>query len=95
MSVYVDFFVFFYLNNLLYFPSQVKGNANLQASLENQKKALHEYRLALQQDVCSMEKIYYSFYCYFDSSLFPLFLPFQDDSAGGGHSSLFQDSLSI
>ncbi|KAF9687373.1 hypothetical protein SADUNF_Sadunf02G0086800 [Salix dunnii] len=35
---------------------EVKGNANLQASLENQKKALHEYRLALQQDVARLQE---------------------------------------
>ena len=31
--------------------SQAKGNAILQASLERRKQALHERRLALEQDV--------------------------------------------
>lgn len=32
-------------------PLQAKGNAALQASLERRKQALHERRLALEQDV--------------------------------------------
>lgn len=32
--------------------SQARGNAILQASLERRKQALHERRLALEQDVC-------------------------------------------
>ncbi|KAJ6954665.1 rho GTPase-activating protein REN1 isoform X3 [Populus alba x Populus x berolinensis] len=63
---------------------EVKGNAILQANLEKQTKAFHEYRLALQQDVCSMEKIYYPFYCYFDSSLFLCSSPFKMILLGGG-----------
>ncbi|KAJ6939547.1 rho GTPase-activating protein REN1 isoform X3 [Populus alba x Populus x berolinensis] len=63
---------------------EVKGNAIFQANLEKQTKAFHEYRLALQQDVCSMEKIYYPFYCYFDSSLFLCSSPFKMILLGGG-----------
>jgi hypothetical protein len=36
---------------LLFFPLQAKGNEVLQTSLERRKKALHERRLALEQDV--------------------------------------------
>lgn len=37
------------INNITIF--QAKGNAILQASLERRKQALHERRLALEQDV--------------------------------------------
>lgn len=40
---------FLYLSHS--FPLQVQGNAALQASLERQKTALRERRLALEQDV--------------------------------------------
>ncbi|KAL9359388.1 hypothetical protein Peur_047511 [Populus x canadensis] len=35
---------------------EVKGNAILQANLEKQTKAFHEYRLALQQDVARLQE---------------------------------------
>lgn len=39
------------------FSLQAKGNTVLQASLERRKKALHERRLALEQDVRSILEI--------------------------------------
>jgi len=38
--------------NLTIYVSQARGNAILQASLERRKQALHERRVALEQDVC-------------------------------------------
>jgi len=38
--------------SLIVIASQARGNAILQASLERRKQALHERRLALEQDVC-------------------------------------------
>lgn len=40
--------------SLIVSASQARGNAILQASLERRKQALHERRLALEQDVCSI-----------------------------------------
>lgn len=37
--------------NLTKYVSQARGNAILQASLERRKQALHERRVALEQDV--------------------------------------------
>lgn len=44
-----------------FFAMQTKGNAVLQASLERRKKALHERRLALEQDVVSNTLVSFSF----------------------------------
>ena len=52
----------FYLSSsshLIESVSQARGNAILQASLERRKQALHERRLALEQDVCCIPLLYY------------------------------------
>jgi len=41
--------------NLTIYVSQARGNAILQASLERRKQALHERRVALEQDVCLIQ----------------------------------------
>jgi hypothetical protein len=51
----------------LVIPSvQARGNAILQASLERRKQALHERRLALEQDVIifSLSHAAFSFQCF-------------------------------
>jgi len=40
---------------------QARGNAILQASLERRKQALHERRVALEQDVCHILLPYNNF----------------------------------
>jgi hypothetical protein len=47
--------------------SQARGNAILQASLERRKQALHERRMALEQDVCPIPlpcQFYLAMLCY-------------------------------
>lgn len=65
--------VFRGFHNYLIFPLQVKGNAVLQTNLEKRKKALHERRLALEQDVCSVLENSFIFHVF---SLVPPFFLF-------------------
>ena len=51
----------FFLVRLTILSFQARGNAILQASLERRKQALHERRLALEQDVINFSSLHASF----------------------------------
>ena len=55
-----------FLIRLVILSVQARGNAILQASLERRKQALHERRLALEQDVIifSLSHVAFSFQCF-------------------------------